>query len=75
MSEQTVSEELAEEMSIEDALEYLRHQPQFAVVVQELERRKVDIELGMGAADQGNALRLCGSLSESQWVLSMLKGE
>ena len=65
MSEQTVNEEMAEEITADEALEYLRRLPQFQVVMRDVfEARLTEIGLGMASASQENAQRLCGQYTE-----------
>ena len=75
MSEQSLIDEVAAEIDIEDALEYLRLLPQFQVVLKYVfEARKSEVGLGMANASQDNALRLCGQFCEVEIFYTILRG-
>lgn len=70
----SVLKEAAAELSADEALEYLRGLPHFLVLLDVLEGRKKEVEIGLGNATQETALRQCGQLSECAYILDVMRG-
>lgn len=70
----SVLKEAAAELTVDEALDYLRGLPHFLVVMETLDARKREIEIGLGNATQETALRQCGQLSECAYILDILRG-
>lgn len=70
----SVLRESADALTVDEALDYLRSLPHFLVLLDTIEMRKREIEIGLGNATQETALRQCGQLSECAYLLDVMKG-